>query len=73
MAKMGRPSKGVDVQVAFRLPQDLSDRLDEYVKHMAKLEPWPVPTRSDAVRVLLRRALDEAEAEREEKPKRGRS
>lgn len=49
-------------QVAFRLPKDLVKRLDDCVERMAKAQPGMNITRTDAVRVLLMRALGDDEA-----------
>lgn len=45
-------------QVAFRLPKDLVKRLDDFVARMSAAQPGMNVTRTDAVRVLLVRALD---------------
>lgn len=45
-------------QVAFRLPSTLIARLDDYAKQLAIEQPGMRVTRTDAVRVLLTRALD---------------
>jgi hypothetical protein len=45
-------------QVAFRLPESLVKRLDDYAEELAHAQPGLTFTRADAVRVLLVRALD---------------
>lgn len=44
-------------QLAFRVPASVLDQIDQYVTFMAEQSPGLVPTRSDAVRVLLAQAL----------------
>ena len=64
---MGRPPSQNEptVQVAFRLPESLIARLDEYVEHMKRSAPGVNVTRADAVRYLLNRGLDgDAETKR---------
>lgn len=48
-------------QVAFRLEEELLARLDRYAERLAAENPGMRFTRADALRVLLTRALDEAE------------
>jgi hypothetical protein len=65
---MVRPKKtgGPAVVVAFRLPQDLLDRLDRYAADMGTtVMPGLDFSRTDAVRQILTRALDEWEKGRE--------
>ena len=50
------------LQLAFRLPTDLVRRLDACVERMVASQPGLTVTRTDAVRVLLIRALDADEA-----------
>jgi hypothetical protein len=50
-------------QVALRLPKKLLERLDEHAKRMSAAMPGLTFTRVDAVKSLLTKALDEAEAE----------
>lgn len=50
-----------DRQVAFRLPSELVDRLDEHAEHLRRESPGVRITRADVVRLLLTRALDEVE------------
>ena len=42
---------------AFRLPSDLVKAIDKFAEALRTKEPGATVTRSDAVRVLLRRAL----------------
>lgn len=51
-------------QTAFRLPRSMLERLDHYVTKLRKKQRGVRVTRADAVRVLLSRALDDAERER---------
>ncbi|MFZ0254398.1 MAG: hypothetical protein WAN46_01860 [Gammaproteobacteria bacterium] len=46
------------VQVVFRLPVELMDRLDGYVKRLNKADRSRRVTRSDVVRQLLTKALE---------------
>jgi hypothetical protein len=48
-------------QVAFRLPDRLLARIDRHAKRLAKEQRGVQFTRTDAIRDLLGRALDEAE------------
>jgi hypothetical protein len=50
------------VQVAFRLPASLLDRLDRHAERMCRDVPGLDFTRVDALRTLLTTALDAAEA-----------
>lgn len=52
--------------MVVRLPKALLDRLDAHAERLRKEMPGPSWKRSDVVRLLLARALDEAE------PKRGK-
>jgi len=56
------PKDDKTVQVAFRLPARLLERLDRHAERLSKLHPGLEFTRVDAVRTLLTRALDEIEA-----------
>lgn len=49
---------GATVQVVFRLPVELMDRLDGYVKRLNNADPSRRVTRSDVVRQLLINALE---------------
>lgn len=55
------PKDDKTVQVAFRLPKGLLERLDRHADRLAKQHPGLEFTRVDAVRTLLTRALDEIE------------
>lgn len=48
-------------QVAFRLDEDLLDRVDAYADQMTQQTPGVQFSRVDAVRFLLTHALDELE------------
>lgn len=52
------------VQTALRIPTDLVDRLDNFIAKLRKKQRGIKVTRSDAMRLLLARALDDAERER---------
>lgn len=55
-------SKGDEAQlVAFRLKSDLLERLDQHAVRMEQTNPGLTFSRSDAVRVLLTAALEQAE------------
>ena len=49
-------------QVAFRLPNDLLQRVDAYADQMRRDVPGMNASRADAVRVLLNKALEEPAA-----------
>ena len=49
-------------QVAFRLPDDLLERLDAHAERMREAQPGVNVTRTDVVRTLLTRALEDAES-----------
>jgi hypothetical protein len=51
-------------QTGIRLPAEIIERLDQQVERMRKRTPGVRITRSDAMRILLARALGEAERER---------
>jgi predicted transcriptional regulator len=53
------PSKP-QTQTTFRLPPDLLDRLDRIAERWTKAGPVPV-NRSDVVRVLLTRGVEQEE------------
>lgn len=57
-------------QLAFRFPKALIERLDRYAARLSDEHPGLEFSRSDAVRTLLTRALDEVDGTK--KP-RGRS
>lgn len=48
---------GATVQVVFRLPVELMDRLDDYVKRLNSADPSRRVTQSAVVRQLLTKAL----------------
>ena len=50
-----------DEQIVVRLPGSLVGRLDAYGERMRREMPGPAWKRSDIVRLLLVRALDEVE------------
>jgi hypothetical protein len=52
-------------QIFVRMPDDLIERLDRYVERMRREQLGSTPTRSDAIRVLLYRALTAVEPEGE--------
>lgn len=54
-------------QTAFRLPRELLKRLDAHVEQLRREQPGMTISRADAVRVLLGRALDEAERQQKRK------
>ncbi len=60
---MKRGGKDVkDVLLTARVPGDLVERLERHVERMRRETPYLGVSRSDAVRVLLGRALDIEEA-----------
>ena len=61
MAKHNDPQP--QIQVAFRLPPDLVERIDEHARRMSALHPGLTFTRADAARTLLTQALDVIEAD----------
>lgn len=58
-------------QVSFRLPADLVDRIEAHARRLQANAPGMTVTRADVVRMLLTRAIVEAEAEQGTKPRRG--
>jgi hypothetical protein len=56
---MGEETK--DGQLVVRLPKALLDRLEAYAERLRREMPGPAWKRSDVVRMLLARALDEVE------------
>jgi Arc/MetJ-type ribon-helix-helix transcriptional regulator len=54
-------TKEPTTQVAFRLPDSLIARLDRHVERVSKEHPGLDFSRTDAVRSLLTRALDQSE------------
>ena len=55
-------------QVAFRLPVELVGRLDAFAERIQNESPGLRVTRADAARLLLTRALDEAEKKAQDQP-----
>lgn len=53
-------------QFTFRLEPELIDRVDEYARSREAAEPGLRMSRTDALRILLTRALDEASKPGEE-------
>jgi metal-responsive CopG/Arc/MetJ family transcriptional regulator len=53
-----------DEQIVVRLPSSLLGRLDALAEELRRETPGPAWSRSDVVRMLLARALDEAERKR---------
>jgi hypothetical protein len=51
-----------DEQIVVRLPSALLERIDAYAERMRQEVPGPSWKRSDVVRMLLAKAMDEAEA-----------
>lgn len=58
-------------QTAFRLTVELLARLDRYAEHLQREHPGLTITRTDALRMILSRVLDEFEA-KSAKPSRKR-
>jgi hypothetical protein len=50
-----------DEQIVVRLPKTLLDRLDAHAERLRREMPGPSWKRSDVVRLLLTKALEEAE------------
>jgi len=59
---MAKDKADKTIQVAFRLPPNLLDRLDRHVVRMNAENPGLEFSRADAVRSLLTRSLDALEA-----------
>jgi predicted transcriptional regulator len=57
------PDRRRQTQTTFRLPDDLLTRLDRIADKWTKAGPVPV-NRSDVVRVLLARAVEQEEVRR---------
>lgn len=49
-------------QTAFRLPSDVLDGLDALVTQLNESRPWPKMTRSDLVRIILTKTLEDRPA-----------
>ena len=58
-------------QVAFRFPDPLVKRIDRHAQRMEQATPGVTFSRADAVRSLLTRALDEAEATEKQRKAKG--
>jgi metal-responsive CopG/Arc/MetJ family transcriptional regulator len=57
-----KKSGGVsEEQLVVRLPRELLERVDVYAERLREEQPGPAWKRSDVVRLLLARALDDAE------------
>jgi hypothetical protein len=48
-----------DAQIVVRLPQAMLERVDAYAERLRKEQPGPAWRRSDVVRLLVARALDQ--------------
>jgi metal-responsive CopG/Arc/MetJ family transcriptional regulator len=59
-------------QMGLRLPQELIDRLDQYVDKLREELPGVEFTRSDAIRTLIEQGLQKAGIPSKEKVKRKR-
>jgi metal-responsive CopG/Arc/MetJ family transcriptional regulator len=59
-------------QMGLRLPQELIDRLDQYVDKLGEELPGVEFTRSDAIRTLIEQGLQKAGIPSKEKVKRKR-
>lgn len=60
---MRKKDKEKTIQLAFRLPKSMVERIDDHAKRLTAANPGLEFVRVDAVRSLLARALDEAEAD----------
>ena len=63
-------SGGNDRQIVVRLPKALVGRVDRFAERLREELPGTRFARSEAVRVLLTRALDQASASRSAKARR---
>lgn len=59
-----KPGGANDAQLVLRLPADLIERVDAYAERVRSELPGARFKRAEAVRVLLTRALDQAEKNR---------
>lgn len=57
--KTAAPATPGHTQTAFRLPNDLLDGLDALVDEVNRRRPWPKTTRSDLVRMVIAKAIEE--------------
>lgn len=64
MARGRKESQELERQVFVRMPADLVEGLDRHVERLALATPGLKPSRSDAIRALLYRALESLERER---------
>lgn len=58
-----------DDQLVVRLPKALLERVDAYAERLKVEQPGPAWRRSDVVRLLMARALDDVDAARPSKKK----
>jgi hypothetical protein len=59
-----KPAEATEqIQVAFRLPADLVERIDRHAEHMSEQFPGIAFTRADAARTLLTVGLQHVERE----------
>lgn len=56
-----KKTKVSEEQLVVRLSKSLMDRVDRYAEQIREEQPGPAWKRSDVVRLLLARALDEVE------------
>lgn len=61
MAKQDKSDR--QIQVAFRLPPELIERIDAHATRMSTQHPGLTFTRADAARTLLTQALDAIETD----------
>ena len=59
--RKAKEKKEKTMQLAFRLPESMVDRIDEHARRLTAANPGLEFVRIDAVRSLLARALDEVE------------
>jgi hypothetical protein len=59
---MAPRSSTTGTQLAIRIPKELLDRIDAHVERLCREIPGLDLTRTDAVKSLLTRALDDIEA-----------
>lgn len=53
------PAPQGHTQTAFRLPNELLEQLDAIVEAANLAQPWPKMTRSDLVRLVLTKVIEE--------------
>jgi hypothetical protein len=58
-----------DEQIVVRLPKPLLERVDAYAERLRAEQPGPAWRRSDVVRLLMARALDDADKSAKAKKK----